>query len=47
MRPRWATWPGPTGGRRRTETELIAWLGKRGGAGRLPPKGFPRSTKFD
>ncbi|MCH7794715.1 MAG: DNA topoisomerase IV subunit A, partial [Proteobacteria bacterium] len=36
-----------TGGRKRTETELIAWLGKRGGAGRLPPKGFPKSTKFD
>ncbi|MEE9210329.1 MAG: DNA topoisomerase IV subunit A, partial [Kiloniellales bacterium] len=29
------------GGRKRTETELMAWLGKRGGAGRLPPKGFP------
>jgi topoisomerase-4 subunit A len=35
------------GGRKRTETELIAWLGKRGAAGRLPPKGFPRSKKFD
>jgi topoisomerase-4 subunit A len=34
------------GGRKRTETDLLAWLGKRGAAGRLPPKGFPRSTKF-
>ena len=34
-----------TGGRKRTE--LIAWLGKRGAAGCLPPKGFPKSTKFD
>ncbi len=36
-----------TGGRKRTETQLIDWLGKRGAAGRLPPKGFPRSIKFD
>jgi topoisomerase-4 subunit A len=34
------------GGRTRTETDLMTWLGKRGAAGRLPPKGFPRSGKF-
>jgi len=34
------------GGRTRTETELGDWLGKRGQAGRLPPKGFPRNQKF-
>jgi topoisomerase-4 subunit A len=35
------------GGRTRTETDLMAWLGKRSAAGRLPPKGFPRSGKFE
>ena len=35
------------GGRTRTETALAGWMGKRAGAGRLPPKGFPRSNKFD
>jgi topoisomerase-4 subunit A len=34
------------GGRTRSETNLMSWLGKRGAAGRLPPKGFPRSGKF-
>ena len=34
------------GGKTRTETDLMSWLGKRGAAGRLPPKGFPRSGKF-
>jgi topoisomerase-4 subunit A len=34
------------GGKTRTESDLISWLGKRGAAGRLPPKGFPRSGKF-
>ncbi len=34
------------GGRRRTETDLRAWIGKRSAAGRLPPKGFPKSGKF-
>jgi topoisomerase-4 subunit A len=34
------------GGKTRTETDLMNWLGKRGAAGRLPPKGFPRSGKF-
>ncbi|MFQ5467808.1 MAG: DNA gyrase subunit A, partial [Kiloniellaceae bacterium] len=34
------------GGRTRTETDLKPWIGKRGGAGRLPPKGFPKTDKF-
>jgi topoisomerase-4 subunit A len=34
-------------GRRRSETAIRDWLGKRGAAGRLPPKGFPRSGRFD
>ncbi len=33
-------------GRKRTETNLDAWLGNRAGSGRLPPNGFPRSNKF-
>ena len=35
------------GGRTRTETDLRAWMGKRAAAGRLPPKGFPKTGKFD
>ncbi len=35
------------GGKTRTETQLMDWMGKRGGAGRLPPKGFPKSKKFE
>jgi len=34
------------GGRTRTETDLRDWIGKRGQAGRLPPKGFPKNNKF-
>jgi len=34
------------GERTRTETDLRAWLGKRAQAGRLAPKGFPRSHRF-
>ncbi len=34
------------GGRTRTETDLLAWRGKRAAAGRLAPKGFPRNNKF-
>jgi topoisomerase-4 subunit A len=30
----------------RTETNLIAWRGSRGSAGRLVPNGFPRSNRF-
>ncbi len=29
------------------EKDLTTWHGKRAGAGRLPPTGFPRSNKFD
>ncbi len=34
------------GGRVRTFDTLRDWTGKRGNAGRLPPKGFPRRNKF-
>ena len=34
------------GDRMRTETDLTTWLGKRAQAGRMPPKGFPRSNRF-
>jgi topoisomerase-4 subunit A len=34
------------GTRIRTETDLTAWIGKRGSAGRLPPTGFPRTNRF-
>ena len=34
------------GGRRRTETDLEIWRGKRAGAGKNPPNGFPRPPKF-
>ena len=34
------------GGRRRTETDLTAWRGKRAGAGKMPPTGFPRPPRF-
>lgn len=30
----------------RSKDDLIGWLGKRGGAGSLVPKGFPRSGNF-
>jgi len=35
-----------SGERTRTETDLLAWVGKRAQAGRLAPKGFPRSNNF-
>lgn len=38
---------GGSEGRTRTVTELAEWTGKRAGAGRLPPNGFPRSNKFE
>ncbi len=42
------SWPmGGDTGRTRTETELQVWVGKRAGAGRLPPTGFPRNNKFN
>ena len=30
----------------RTEKELGDWVGKRAAAGRLPPRGFPKSNRF-
>ncbi|WP_073954509.1 DNA topoisomerase IV subunit A [Thalassospira sp. TSL5-1] len=42
------TWTmGGSEGRTRTVTELAEWIGKRAGAGRLPPNGFPRSNRFE
>ena len=35
-----------TGSGVRSETDLRAWIGKRGAAGRLAPKGFPKSNRF-
>ena len=35
------------GGRQRTEKELLTWEGKRGGAGKMVPNGFPRPPLFD
>lgn len=34
------------GERTRTETDLRAWQGRRGSAGRMPPTGFPRPARF-
>ena len=34
------------GGRQRSEKELITWQGKRGGAGKIVPNGFPRPALF-
>ena len=34
------------GGRVRTDTDITPWLARRGGAGKLPPNGFPRPAKF-
>ena len=33
-------------GRTRTETEMWQWKVARGGAGRMPPNGFPRDNRF-
>ncbi len=35
-----------SGGRTRIETNLDAWLGKRSQAGKLAPRGFPKSNRF-
>ncbi len=37
---------GGESGRMRSFTALAPWLGKRGGAGRLAPPGFPRNNRF-
>jgi topoisomerase-4 subunit A len=34
------------GSRTRTLTEFADWLGRRGNAGRLAPKGFPQTNRF-
>ena len=34
------------GGRQRTEKDLLTWRGKRGGAGKIVPTGFPRPPLF-
>ncbi|ARE41046.1 Topoisomerase IV subunit A [Rhodovulum sp. P5] len=39
------SWLDPAG-RRRTETDLAEWLGKRAGTGRMAPRGFPRDNRF-
>ncbi|MFY9240589.1 MAG: DNA topoisomerase IV subunit A [Roseovarius sp.] len=39
------SWHDPAG-RTRTETDLSEWIGKRAGAGRMAPRGFPRDNKF-
>ncbi len=35
------------GGRQRTEKDLLTWEGKRGGAGKMVPNGFPRPPLFN
>ena len=40
------SWKDPAG-RTRTETDLREWLGKRAGAGRMAPRGFPRDNRFN
>ncbi len=39
------SWLDPAG-RTRTEADLAEWLGKRAGAGRMAPRGFPRDNRF-
>ena len=39
------SWKDPAG-RTRTEPDLTEWLGKRAGAGRMAPRGFPRNNRF-
>ena len=36
----------PSGERTRTESDLTPWLGARGQAGRLVPRGFPKSNRL-
>ena len=40
------SWSDPAG-RTRHEPDLSEWLGKRAGAGRMAPRGFPRDNKFN
>ncbi|MCA8834964.1 MAG: DNA topoisomerase IV subunit A, partial [Proteobacteria bacterium] len=39
-------WLDPAG-RNRVEADLAGWSGKRAGAGRLAPRGFPQDGKFN
>ncbi|RMH44406.1 MAG: DNA topoisomerase IV subunit A, partial [Alphaproteobacteria bacterium] len=39
------TWKDPAG-RTRTVEDLTEWMGKRAGAGRMAPRGFPRDNRF-
>ena len=39
------SWLDPAG-RKRIETELAEWVGKRATAGRMAPRGFPRDNRF-
>ena len=39
-------WQDPAG-RTRTQSDLAEWTGKRAGAGRMAPRGFPRNNRFD
>jgi topoisomerase-4 subunit A len=39
------TWLDPAG-RTRTQADLAEWQGKRGTAGRMAPRGFPRNNRF-
>ncbi|MEQ9042634.1 MAG: DNA topoisomerase IV subunit A [Alphaproteobacteria bacterium] len=36
-----------SGERTRVEMDVKAWIGKRGGAGRIAPKGFAKSNRFE
>ncbi len=36
----------PQGTQTRTDTEVDDWIGKRSGAGRMAPRGFPKSNRF-
>ncbi|MGD1881501.1 MAG: DNA topoisomerase IV subunit A [Paracoccaceae bacterium] len=40
------SWLDPAG-RRRTETDLDEWVGKRASSGRMAPRGFPRDNRFN
>ncbi|NKW72169.1 DNA topoisomerase IV subunit A, partial [Rhodobacteraceae bacterium R_SAG10] len=39
------SWP-MAGGKTRHESDMSSWLGKRAGAGKRPPYGFPRNNRF-
>ena len=39
------SWSDPAG-RKRTESDLAEWAGKRASAGRMAPRGFPRDNRF-